>query len=273
MRQLATEKLKEWLHSFRVYLVWLQMRWLRHLEYRFNAIANSFGSLFWVGITLLTYNLIFQKVDSLAGWSWNEMLVLFGVYNLWWGLMVTFFNGGLRIGERVRRGGMDKVLLWPGKAFFYVSMKFEPELLVHFLTGVIIFVISLNRVQINLSLFSFILFFVLLLNSLALIYFVSILFGSTAFWFIENRQLADFFWLWETLAKYPGEFFSGSKVLHWAVFTILPVVFIAVIPTEVVLGKIKWGTIGSAFLITFIFAILARKVWRVGLKRYTGVSI
>lgn len=273
MRQWAINKLRDWFHSFRVYLVWLRMRWLKHLEYRFNTLMNSLGSLFWVGGTLLTYHLIYQRVNSLAGWSWKEMLVLYGVYNLWWGLMIAFFNGGLNLGWRVRHGTLDKILLWPGKSFFYASMKFEPELLVHFLAGVAIFIISLKGAGVGFLASRFLLFGLLVFNSFLIIFFVSIIFGATSFWFIENSQIVDFFWIWETLAKYPAEFFSGSKFLYWGIYTLIPVAFIAVVPTEVLLGRMRLGTILGAFLVTFAAAFLARKIWRLGLKRYTGVSI
>ena len=265
--------IKDWFHSLRVYLAWGRMVWLRHWQYRFDALANSFGSLFWVLGTLLTYRLIFARVNSLAGWSWSEMLILYSVYNLWWGLMVAFFNGGLRLAEHIRHGSLDQVLLWPGKAFFYASMKFEPALLVHCFVGLIIFLFAFRTVSLTLSLSRLLLATLLLANSFLLIYFISLLFGMTAFWLIENRELIEFFWLWETLAKYPSEFFADFKFLSWAIYSVLPVVFIAVVPTEVILGKIRLRVILGAFLITLILAFLSRKAWRLGLKRYTGVSI
>jgi len=264
--------INDWYHSFRVYLVWARMVWLRHLEYRFDTISGSFGSIFWVFGTLATYRLIFNRVSSLAGWSWQEMIVLYGLYNLWWGLMTAFFNGGLRLAEHVRRGSLDRVLLWPGKAFFYASMKFEPMLLVHFLTGVIIFVLALKTASISIGGINFLLAIILILNSLIIIYFISILFGLTSFWIVENRDLVDLFWLWESLAKYPADFFARSRWWYWAVYSILPVAFIATVPTEVILGKIKLGAVLGAFLVTIILGFLAWYFWRLGLRRYTSAS-
>ena len=266
-------KLKDWSHTIRVYLIWAHKMWLVHLEYRLNVILGSLGSLFWMGVTLITYRLIFDQIDSLAGWSWAEMVLLYGVYNLWWGIMNTFFNGGLDISDGVRSGTLDKTLLMPGKSFFYAAMKFEPEILVHSLTGLIIFLIAAGNMGIAFNWLNSVLFIILLLNSFLLIFFVSILFGSTAFWFIENRHLADFFWIWESLSKYPREFFSFSNVLYGLVHSLLPVVFITVVPTEVILGRINWLLILTSFLITAVFAVISRKIWRLGLKRYTGASI
>lgn len=165
----------------KAYFYWARMKWLLHMEYRFNFIFNSLGSLGWIAGTLITYRLIFNRVEVLAGWNWEQMLVLYGVYNLWWGLMVSFFNGGLNFAHLIRWGRMDRCLLWPGRSWFYASMKFDPETLVHFFTGVAIFAIALRGAEVVLQPVNLILFIVLLFNGLILVYFVSILFGATAF--------------------------------------------------------------------------------------------
>ncbi len=273
MKRSAIEFKDDWLHSFRVYLVWARMIWLRHLVYRFNSIFNSLGSIFWVAGSLLMLNFIFQKVRSLAGWDWHSMLVLYGVYNLWWGVMVAFFNGGLAINWRVRRGSLDKIMLWPGKVFFYASMKFEPELLIHFLFGLIVLVAALIKSGLTISISNLGPFILLIFNSWLLVFFISIIFGATAFWFIENSYLTNLFWVFESLAKYPRQFFIPYKFLYLAVYTVLPVVFIAAVPTEVILGRPNWFLAAGSFLATLVAAFLAQTVWRIGLRRYSGVSI
>lgn len=273
MKLLADNQPEHWLHTPKVYLIWMKMTWLYHLEYRFNAVINSSGSIFWLLVSLLTYHLIFRQIESLAGWSWNEMLILYGVYNLWWGLMVAFFNGGLRIAQHIRNGSLDRILLWPGSALFYAAMKFEPELLIHTLVGLALFIAACLKVGISFQLLNLFIFIILMINSFILIFFISSIFGSTAFWLTENTEIVDFFWIVENLAKYPSEFFSSYKAVFWAIYTVLPVVFIAVAPTEIILDRIKWELIAGAFLATFVFGLLARFVWRAGLRRHTGVSI
>ncbi|MBU2591954.1 ABC-2 family transporter protein [Patescibacteria group bacterium] len=273
MKQWVIEAKNDWLHSFMVYLVWARMIWLRQLAYRFNSFFSSLGSIFWLAGSLLTLNLIFGKVHSLAGWDWQSMLVLYGVYNLWWGIMVAFFNGGLAISSRVRMGSLDKIMLWPGKVFFYASMKFEPELLTHFLFGLIVLIAALIRSGLSISISNLGPFIILMINSWLLIFFISVIFGATAFWFIENSHLTNLFWVWESLAKYPRQFFIHYKLLYLAVYTILPVVFIAVVPAEVLLSRSNWFLVAGSFLVTLIAAFLAKTIWRLGLKRYSGVSI
>jgi ABC-2 type transport system permease protein len=269
MRRLA---IRDWHHSFRVYLTWVKMIWLYHLEYRLNAIVHSLGSIFWFGATLLTYFLIFRQIESLAGWTWQEILILYGAYNLWWGLMVCFFNGGLKMGQLVRQGSLDKFLLYPGKSFFYATMKFEPELLVHFLVGLSLFVYAWVEAGFQLQAINLLLFLILIANGLLIAYFVSMLFGITAFWFTENRHLVDFYWLFETLSKYPPSFFDKSTVLTLAVYSILPVVFLVAVPTEILIGRINYLAVFGSFLVTAVLGIISQKLWRLGLKNYTSVS-
>ncbi|MFH1561273.1 MAG: ABC-2 family transporter protein [Patescibacteria group bacterium] len=273
MKRLAISGLGDWFHSFRVYPHWVKMRLLLHWQYRFDTVINSFGSLFWFLGTLLTLGIVYGQVDSLAGWDRSQMLILYGVYNLWWGLMVTFFNGGLAIGYRIRHGGLDKILLWPGRSFFYAAIKFEPEFIVHCLVGLFLFLGACWYSGVSLFLSNVLLFAVLLLVGLLLAFFVSIIFGATAFWLIENQELTSFFWVFETMSKYPTKFFSINRALYYLVFTICPVVFMVAVPTEALLGQLGWYWLGISLLVLVVFAYLSRLVWRLGLRRYTGVSI
>lgn len=273
MKPWVTEKIADWAHTIKVYFVWIKKQWLVHTEYRANAFVSALGSVFWILVSLLTYNLIFAKITSLAGWSWQEMILLYGVYNLWWGLATGFFTGGLKISRKVRVEGLDKNLLWPGSPFFYVSMKFEPELLIHSATGIIIFFIALGKLSLAFNVYQWLLFLALLFNSLALIFFVSVIFGATAFWITENEQLVDCFWSFEGMARYPREIFAGSKILYGIVFTVLPIIFMAAVPAEVILGRSNIYLILWSFAISIIFGFLARTIWRAGLKHYNGVSV
>lgn len=269
MKQLA---INDWLHSIKVFRIWVKMTWQRHLEYRFDAIAHSFGSLFWLGATIVLYLLVYRQLETIAGWTWQQMILLYGVYNFWWGIMVSLFNGGLVMGDKVRLGRLDKFLLYPGKAIFYSTMKFEPQILPHVLAGLGLFIYGIHNVALSTNFINWFIFSVLLINSLVIAYFVSIIFGATSFWFVENSNLSNFYWHWETLTKYPPSFYKKFKILYWAIYSILPVAFIIAVPTKVLLGKINILTIAGSFIVTLIIGQIARTIWRAGLKNYTGVS-
>ncbi len=264
--------INDWLHSFKVYRVWVKMTWQRQLEYRFDTFAHSFGSIFWLTANFIIYYLVYQDINVIAGWTWSEMLLLYGVYNLWWGIMVSLFNGGLIMSEKVRFGKLDKFLLYPGKSIFYSTMKFEPQLIPHILAGAGLFIYALTKVEFSLNLINWLVFVFLVINSLGIAYFISVIFGSSAFWLTENQNIANFFWNWETLTKYPPSFFRQYGILYWAVYSIIPVAFIIALPSEVLLGKINLSAVGGALTVTLIFGLFARGLWRRGLKNYTGVS-
>jgi len=176
------------------------------------------------------------------------------------------------MGQLVRQGSLDKFLLYPGKSFFYATMKFEPELLIHFLVGLSLFVYAWVQAGFQLQAINFLLFIILIANGLFIAYFVSIIFGITAFWFTENKHLVDFYWLFETLSKYPPSFFSKSTILTLAVYSVLPVVFLVAVPTEILIGRINYLAVVGSFLVTAVMAILAQRLWRLGLKNYASVS-
>lgn len=210
--------MKEWVFKAKRYLVvWCQycrMVGKTHLTYRANFFANTIFSLGWLAATLLTYHFIFQQISAFAGWTWPEMIFLYGVYNLFWGVLVSFFLGGWRLGSAVRFGFLDRILLLPINHFFVVSLHFDPSQIFHALAGLLLLVLAWNQLEVNvpfLRLFAFILLF---LNGVFLGWLLSFIFGLTAFWIIENSEARLFFWNIETLAKYPQEVFTRHKALY-----------------------------------------------------------
>ncbi|MFH1601576.1 MAG: ABC-2 family transporter protein [Candidatus Shapirobacteria bacterium] len=99
-----------------------------------------------------------------------------------------------------------------------------------------------------------------------------VLLGATTFWVIENKEIVKMYWSWETMAKYPREMFSSPRLLYWAVHSVVPVIFLAVVPTQVIMNYLEWPLIISAFFVTLTLAVLSKKAWQAGVKRYSGVS-
>jgi ABC-type uncharacterized transport system permease subunit len=201
------------------------------------------------------------------------MVLLYGVYNLFWGIFVTFLSGGHALGWKIRYGGFDASLLRPINSIFSATLRFTPDTIAHIITGLLIFIFGLGQSGITISLVNFVLFLILFINGLVMGYFLGLIFGSSAFWMTENNEIVSFFWNIETLAKYPSDFYKFSKVVYGLVFTLIPVMFIAVVPVKILSsGFDLWLFIG-AFVVCGFLATVAIRLWKAGIKKYNGVSV
>ena len=269
--------MKQWAtslnHHLRVWMVFVRLQMIQFFVYRADFIFSSLGSVSWVVATLLTYKVIFGQVERMAGWSWGEMIVLYGVYNLFWGIFITVLSGGHSIGSKIRYGGFDAALLRPLNKVFSATLRFSPDFLVHIITGAIIFIYGLNVANIPIPLANYLLFSVLYINGLVMGYFLGLIFGCSAFWMVENDQVVSFFWNIETFAKYPSEFFRFSRAVYFLVFTLVPVMFIAVVPVKILTSGFDPLLFFGAFGANAFLIIIATRLWRAGIKRYDGVSV
>ena len=201
------------------------------------------------------------------------MVVLYGVYNLFWGIFITFLSGGHSISSKIRYGGFDAALLRPLNKIFSATLSLYPDTISHVITGAIIFIYGLNVANISIPLVNYLLFSVLFINGLAMGYFLGLIFGCSAFWMVENDQVVSFFWNIETFAKYPSEFFKFSKVIYFLVFTLVPIMFIAVVPVKILTSGFDPLLFFGAFGASIFLILITIRLWRVGIKRYNGVSV
>jgi ABC-2 type transport system permease protein len=78
------------------------------LEYRANFFFNMCNSLITTATGFLVLYVMFSKAASLGGWSFNEVLVLYGVYMIFESLVDIFLYPNLsRLTEYIRKGDMD----------------------------------------------------------------------------------------------------------------------------------------------------------------------
>jgi ABC-2 type transport system permease protein len=269
MRRLATS----FFHYLKVWLVYARLKLMRYFVYRGDFIFSSLGSVSWIMVTLITYRIIFSQVNQIAGWSWGEMVLLYGVYNLFWGIFVTFLSGGHDLGWQIRHGGFDTALLKPMNSIFSATLRVTPDTIVHIITGLLIFIFGIGESAIAITTINFVFFLILFINGLILGYFLGLVFGCSAFWMTENNQVVSFFWNVETLAKYPSDFYKFNKVIYTLIFTLIPIMFIAVVPVRFLsYGFDPWLFFGS-FIATGFVAVIAVYLWKAGVKKYNGVSV
>ncbi|NES21846.1 MAG: ABC transporter permease, partial [Symploca sp. SIO3E6] len=110
------------------YLNVLQLFWstalAAELEYRLNfaiAALSSLGNL--IG-NLFGLFLFYRTGYTFEGWTWEEALVLLGIFTLLQGFAATFLVPNLnRIVDLVQQGTLDFVLLKPISSQFWLSFR------------------------------------------------------------------------------------------------------------------------------------------------------
>lgn len=216
--------------------------------------------------------LIYGQVQAIAGWTKNEVLLLVLTVALFNDFMWTFFYFNLRyFSDLVREGNLDFVLLKPVNSRFLISTRyFEFD---HFLRMplIIYFINKLVReLNIRPNLFSWFQFYVLFFFGLFIVYNFFFIITTLNFWFIRIFNLSNLFDDIVEIARFPSKIFQGK--LKYLFVYIIPSIFIAFLPVEVLLGRRGLETIIFAILISVFLFGISQKFWNFALKHYSSAS-
>lgn len=240
------------------------------LEYRFNfliaaisSIANLIGSLF-------SLFLFYRTGYQFKGWSWQEAIIVLGIFTLLQGLSNTFLEPNLnRIVKHVQQGTLDFVLLKPISSQLWLSLRMvSPWGITDLIFGIIIIIYA--GIQLNLKFNNYLISTIPIFFGLIILYSLWFMLGATSIWFVKIYNVTEVLRGFLEAGRYP---IIAYPVAYRFFFTfVIPVTFLTTIPAQAMLGKtqITW-IVGSGILAIILF-ICSHLVWKFALRFYTSAS-
>lgn len=243
---------------------------ISELEFRFNIAVRLFTDVLWYIAQLSVFEVIFMHTRQLNGWALEETRVFMGVLFITDCLYMLFFAENLdRLGEKVRRGDLDLLLMKPVNSQWMLScQKVSVAYLGNFIISLGWLIFSLLRVEFNawrvLYLVPMIPF------GLILVYSIRFMIASTAL-FLTRADAVNYIWYQiYRLGTRPDTIYPIA--LRYTVLSVLPVAFLSSVPTQVILGRLSPFVLLYGALLAMLFLLISRFVWREGLKRYSSAS-
>lgn len=246
---------------------------MQHMAYRPHFFALLAGKVIRIALLLVFFQAVFLKVDRIGSWGYDQVLLLFATFHVVDFLMSITFHRNLafHLPQKVRSGDFDAHMLLPVNLLFLTSLeRIELVDFASFLPTLGFLAYVLYRLEFAFTAGQLVVYLILLFNALLFLFAAVLAVASLSFWTTQSSGLARIFDSVLKIGRYPIEIFEG----FWrSVFVyILPLVLIAQLPSEALLGisspRIVLVATGAA---GFLLA-LALFVWRAGLKRYQSAS-
>jgi ABC-2 type transport system permease protein len=243
------------------------------MQYRLDFVVQGALAVFWTAWALVPLLVVFGRRQGVAGWSFEEALVVIGWFMVMKGVLEGAVNPSLAsVVEHIRKGTLDFVLLKPADAQFLVStQKFQPWRVMDALGGLGVFAVAFHRLG-RWPSPGHLAAAALLFGCAALIlYSLWILVVSAAFFVVKVDNLSYLFVSIFDAARWPADVFRGALR---AVFTfVVPLAVMTTFPARALLGK-DFGPLqgGLALAGACLFAGFARFVWLRSIGRYTSAS-
>lgn len=242
------------------------------MSYRADFIISTFGMLAMNVAGVLGFWLVFQMFPSIAGWSYEEMLFLYGFSLVAATPAQCLFDNNWNLRFQVYSGDFIKYCFRPINLFFYyMSEVFDVKGIGQFVFGVAAMVYAWWKLALPFHVYSILILLVAVLSASLFVIAILNLAAAACFWLVNSffvlslsNQLRDF-------AKYPVSIFGPALRI---VFTfVIPIGFMAYYPSLIFIrpeevSAIIWLTP----VLGCLFFYLSYKVWMKGAMNYSGTG-
>jgi len=260
------------MHYLKLLSTFLKINIQMSLAYRADTAVNILLNLMWLGWELLGLSIIFNNTDSLGGWGPGELVALLGVFRL-----VNTFMAALiwpnteKFNQSVRDGSLDYTLLQPVNSMFLVTFSritvWRAWDLVLAFALVVVGINMAGDTAASLNILSFIL---LAISGTLVIYSLWIVLIAFTFWFTKFDNNVTILQALLDAGRYPVTVYPVW--LRIIVTYLIPIAVATTVPLQGLRGELEPQTILLFIGIGIASFWVASRIWKVGIKRYSGAS-
>lgn len=243
-------------------------------QYRVDAVLKSLAVFLReaMGIIVIWFTLL--KFDNLNGWDIYEMLFLFSLLFLTYGIMIIFFTGLRDFGYTVRGGNFDRFILRPRGLLFQIIFVNSDwfAALGHGGLGITLFLISAGKVGIHWD-FGNALYYIFTVAGGVLIQgAVFLVLAALNIFLLQTNSIKELvYWNMRRFAGYPITVFH--KAIQIFMIFVMPFAFVNYFPAQYFLRKGDMSAYPEVFMyltpaIGIVMYLAAYLFWRFSIKFY-----
>jgi ABC-2 type transport system permease protein len=256
------------------YLKVLRLFWgtaiAAEMEYRANFLLSALSSVGNLAGSLFGLSLFYRNGYTFSGWSWQEALIVLGVFTLLQGMSASFLVPNLnRIVKHVQEGTLDFVLLKPISSQFWLSTyTFSPWGLPDVLFG--LGVIGYAGIQLNLRVEDYIWSLIPLGFGFMSLYSLWFMLGATSIWFVKIYNVTEVLRGLVEAGRYPITAYPASYRFFFSF--VVPITVLTTVPAQVMLHRAEWEWVVGSGVLAVVLLCSTHLFWRFALRFYTSAS-
>ncbi len=247
-------------------------------QYRVDALLRSLAVFLReaTGIIVIYFTLL--KFDTLSGWNIHEMLFLFSLLFLTYGIMILFFTGLRDFGKTVRDGSFDRFLLRPRGLLFQILFVNADwfAAIGHGGLGITLFLLSAGRVGIRWNAGNVCYYLLAVAGGVLIQGAIFLLLATMNIYLLQTDSLKDLlYWNTRKFAGYPISIYS--KAIQILMIYVMPFAFVNYFPAQYFLRKSDLNGYPEAFLyltpvIGVLLYLLSYLFWRYSIRFYKSTG-
>jgi len=254
-------------------LYWTYFRLLLKAWSQYQAdFAISFvSSSLHDGATLIFLTGVFANIHQLEGWSFEELLLIWGLAVITTNLANGLFDVPHRIHGYIRHGALDRLLVRPPALLFQIAGEsgFTLPALGRVVIGMAAILTVLPELQ--LPWWGMLYLPLAIVGGVLTMFSVQLLVACLNFWFISAQSLLTTVTWMNRYGQYPVSIFAlpFRLLLTW----VLPYAMMGFYPAAFLLRRGAYRLYGLLAPLTgLVFFGMALLTWRVALRRYQSTG-
>lgn len=243
------------------------------LEYKIAFLCEIIANFILVIVYYVGIWIIFNNYESVFGWKYKEILLLFNINWLCYSISGFFlWEPMTNLGTKIQSGEFDAYLIRPIRPLLHLVVKqFQYTFLPRFLLSLYFLIKTIRDMDqdINIPVIIY-----TVINGVIIYSCVFILIGAVSFWLVQNKEVGDILtnsdYGMRNFVDYPLDIYN--KPIKFLLTFIVPYAFVNYIPVSYLLDKDTDLHILKIASVTVIFVLITMLVWSRGLRKYNSTG-
>ena len=260
------------MNTWKLISAFLKVNVQMSLAYRADTVVNILLNLMWLGWELLSLNIIFNNTETIGGWGFGELIALLGVFRLVNTMMFALiWPNTEKFNQSIRDGSMDYTILQPVNSMFLVTFsRITVWRAWDLFLAIALIVIGINSSGDTTTPLQILSFIVLTVSGAIVIYSLWIVLISLTFWFTKFDNNVTILHALMDAGRYPVTVYPVW--LRIIVTFVIPIAVATTVPLQGLRGDLDVLRMLMFLGIGMISFLIASRVWKAGLKQYSGAS-
>lgn len=242
------------------------------MSYKSDFILGVTASILMQSLGYVFIWAVFQGIPEMNGWSFYQMVFVYGMAAISLGLNEFLFAGSWQVAKYVRDGSFDRLLLRPvGTMFSILAADVALHGIGSVLFGLAVCIVALCRLQLALSLGKILFWIVAMICGAVIFFSVNMICATLTFWVTDTSSVMMMGQNVSEFTKYPIAIY-GRRLQIFLTF-VVPFAFSSYYPTGFLLGMENGPIYWLGPIVAAAVAMTAASLfWRFGTGKYQSAG-
>ena len=258
---------------FRLHRIFIAQYLKKLMEYKTDFLLGAIGLLMTQIIQIAFLGIIFSQIPALIGWSFEEVLFIYGFSLIAKSVDHLFTDNLWMVGYRIiRKGEFDKYLTRPINTLYHViAENFCVDAFGEMLTCVLLLGYSIPKLNLPFHWYTIPLLLVIVVFATLIYSSLKIITAAISFWTKASGHITHMLYMTNDFSKYPVSIYN--KAVQTVITYIIPFAFTAYFPASYFLtGENSLFCIGGTVVAGTVLFTLALFIWNRGLRAYESAG-